>query len=224
MSGRVVCGLCLRHMSISDNGRGQIQYRCKHRGGGWSIPGRSKRGLLEAALLGLRLLGQDCELQEAIRRELETERRTARQGGRRAGPAPTNDLEALTEQRRKLLHLHYEGHISPEQFGEEQARLTLKIDAMQDSNRQAAQAALQANDVADRFEQVAQLLRELNLDDIWEAATEQEQRTLLDELVESVVVLPSHLEVAVHGAPKLNVLPEEVGLKAVEIGGVGGGT
>ena len=72
--------------------------------------------------------------------------------------------------------------------------------------------------------QIRLLLRELNLDEIWPAATEVEQRTLLDELVERVLVLPSHLEAAVHGARTLNVLPEEVGLSPVEISGVGGGT
>ncbi len=87
MSGRVVCGLCGRHMSISDNGRGQSQYRCKHRGEGCSTPARSNKGVLEAALLGLRLLTEDDELQEAIRQELDAGRRNARQGGRRAAPA-----------------------------------------------------------------------------------------------------------------------------------------
>ena len=224
MSGRVVCGLCLRHMSISDNGRGQRQYRCKHRGAGCTTPARSNKGVLEAALLGLRLLTEDNELQDAIRLELEVGRKDARQGDRSPAPASAKALETLTEQRRKLLALHYDGLISADQFGEEQARLTIEIETQQEGSRRAAEAATQAFDLADRFEQVAALLRELNIDHIWHAATEQEQRTLLDELIESVIVLPDHLEVAIHGAPKLNVLPQEVGLQPVEIGGVGGGT
>jgi hypothetical protein len=56
-------------------------------------------------------------------------------------------------------------------------------------------------------------------------APEAERRALVDELLESVMVLPDHLEVTVAGAPRLNVLLEEVGLKAPkqsQIGGVGG--
>jgi site-specific DNA recombinase len=224
MSGRVSCGLCFRPMSISDNGRGHKDYRCKHRGEGCSTPARSNRGVLKAALLGLRLLTEDKELQEAIRQELDAGRRNARQGDRSTAPASAKALETLTEQRRKLLALHYDGLISADQFGEEQARLTIEIDTLRDGSRRAAEEATQAFDLADRFDQVATLLQELNIDSIWHAATEQEQRTLLDELIESVVVLPDHLEVTIHGAPTLNVLPQEVGLQPVEIGGVGGGT
>ena len=35
---------------------------------------------------------------------------------------------------------------------------------------------------------------------------------LIDELVEGVAIFPDHLEVTVHGVPKLNVLLSEVGL------------
>jgi hypothetical protein len=41
-----------------------------------------------------------------------------------------------------------------------------------------------------------------------EIATERERRTLLDR----VVVFADHLEVSVHGAPRLNVALAEVGL------------
>ena len=44
-------------------------------------------------------------------------------------------------------------------------------------------------------------------------------------MVEKVIALPDHLEVAVFGAPKLNVTLAEVGLgKQAKIAGVGGGT
>jgi hypothetical protein len=43
----------------------------------------------------------------------------------------------------------------------------------------------------------------------------------LDEFVESITVLPNHLEVTIAGAPRLNVLLEEVGLKKSQISGVG---
>ena len=77
----------------------------------------------------------------------------------------------------------------------------------------------------DQFERVLTLLSELDWDAIWEAATDQERRTLLDEFVGQVNVFSDHLEVEVRGAPKLNVALHEVGLqRAVETAGVGGGT
>ncbi len=68
------------------------------------------------------------------------------------------------------------------------------------------------------------LVRQLDLDRIWQFANEQEQRTLLDELLDNVAVHPDHLEVAIHGAPRLDVQFSEVGLKHSQISGVGGGT
>lgn len=59
---------------------------------------------------------------------------------------------------------------------------------------------------------------------IWTVATDQKLRTLLDELLDKVVVHPDHLEVHVHGVPRLNVALAEVGLEPREqIDGVGGG-
>jgi len=42
-------------------------------------------------------------------------------------------------------------------------------------------------------------------------AAETEQRTLIDELVDAVAAHPDHLEVAISGAPRINVLLSEVG-------------
>ena len=55
-------------------------------------------------------------------------------------------------------------------------------------------------------------------------ATDQERRILVEDLVEQVAMLPDHLEVQIAGAPRLNVLLSEVGLKEpVSPSGVGGG-
>ena len=78
--------------------------------------------------------------------------------------------------------------------------------------------------VAESYEQFADLLRQLDLDRIWKLANEQEQQTLLNELLVSVVVHPDNLEVVMHGAPPLHVQLSEAGLKDSQNGGVGGRT
>ena len=85
MSGRVRCGLCQRLMALDQNGKGQRLYRCHHRGQGCAQPRRTNVGLLRAAVLGLRLIGDDAELQAAIRKELE--RALRRPPGPAEGPA-----------------------------------------------------------------------------------------------------------------------------------------
>ena len=222
MSGRVRCGLCQRAMTLDTNGSGHSMYRCRHRGQGCEIPRRSAAGLLRAAILGLRLIREDSDLQEAIRAELRRGRRTAPKGGRR--PSSARSLDKLLEERSKLLRLHYSDKISAELFGEEERRLTVLIDAIR-----AEQAEEQEPDPTDQlldaFEQVAALLADLDLDRIWLIATDQERRTLLDELLDRVLVYPEHLEVQIHGAPRLNVALAEVGLAPREqIAGVGGPT
>ena len=81
-----------------------------------------------------------------------------------------------------------------------------------------------ADDVSVRFEAVAAALRDLDIERMWQEATETERRVLVDELVEEVAVFPDHLEVKVAGAPRINVRLDEVGLKVSENGGVGDAT
>ncbi len=54
-------------------------------------------------------------------------------------------------------------------------------------------------------------LSDLDMDAIWQEATDQEKRVLVEELVDEVAMYPDHLEVAVSGAPRLNVTRDEVG-------------
>jgi hypothetical protein len=131
-------------------------------------------------------------------------------------------LGTLSDERRKLLKLYYADGISMEGFKEEEQRL---VDAIESARAQATEEQLEAlamNDLELRFEQVIDLLRELNIDAFWNAANDEERKILIQELIEWVKVFPDHLEVKVSGAPPLNVLLGEVGLKVPEIVGVGG--
>lgn len=78
--------------------------------------------------------------------------------------------------------------------------------------------------VATRFEEVAAVLHDLDIVRVWEAAEDRDRRVLIEELLEWVTIFPDHMEVKVVGAPPLNVLYSEVGLKQSQIGGVGEGT
>ena len=224
LSGRVVCGLCGRRMSIDGNGQGQIHYRCKHRGRGCKQPARSTRGLHQAVVLGLELLGRNDDLREAIRGQLEGVRAKTGHGLARTPPAATEGLSALKDQRRRLLRLHYEDKISAEQFGEEQARLTIRIESLESETARMVKARTEADAMVDRFEDVASLLRQLDVPAIWAAATETERRALVDELLEDLSIFPDHLEVGISGAPRINVLFSEVGLRDSGNARVGGGT
>lgn len=222
MSGRIICGICRSRMSIESNGQGQHHYRCSQRGQRCPQPARSNRGLLAAAVLAMQLLC-DQELRDAIRQYLD-ERRQPAEGRRRRSTGSADPLGALREQRRKLLDLYYTDKISADQFGEEQARLTVQIENLEHEANTAAVQQAHADDLTARFEQLAQLLDATDLADLWEHATEQERRTILDELLDDVTVHPDRLSVTIHGAPPLNVAFSEVGLKDSELSRVGGGT
>jgi hypothetical protein len=79
-----------------------------------------------------------------------------------------------------------------------------------------------ADDVSRRFEEVAGVLANLDIERAWAVPTESERRFLIEELVENLTVLPGHLEVTVSGAPWLHVLYREVGLRQPGFRGVGG--
>lgn len=224
LSGHVRCGMCSRAMSISQNGQGNRHYKCAHRGTGCGVPRRSNKGLLRAALLGLDLVASDESLHEAIRSQLDGARRKARQGRSRARRDGTERLEKLNERRRKLLELHYQGQISAELFGTEEAALSQQIEAVRTEAENDEQTSNEHDELAQRFEQVLATLAELDLERVWTEADDKERRVLIDELLDRIIVYPDHLEVVVHGVPKINVLLSEVGLAESQNARVGGGT
>ncbi len=225
LSGRVRCGLCQRLMALDQNGQGTKLYRCHHRGQGCSQPRRTNIGLHRAAVLGLRLIGDDVELQAAIRRELDRALTPARRvGGGAHTRRSRHGVEDLVAQRRKLLRLYYDDKVGADLFAEEEARLSVAIREAQREADDAQVEVARSDDVAQHFDEVAQLLATLDVDKTWKTATDVERRVLIDEFIEEITVLPDYLDVKVHGAPPVHVLYQEVGLKESEFDRVGGGT
>jgi site-specific DNA recombinase len=223
LTGRVRCGLCGRVATIRYGREGRPLYRCRHRGAGCSQPSRSAVGLVHAVLLGLRLVSEDVELQEAIRRELE--RAVGSEAGEpRRGHGKTPRIEDLAERRRKLLELYYADKLSAELFAEEEERLSGQIQAVRRDQEERQVERSRMSDVAVKFEEVARILREMDVERLWAEATDLERRVIVEELLESVAMYPDHLEVTVSGVPRLNVALEEVGLTGGwHFRGVGGG-
>jgi hypothetical protein len=120
--------------------------------------------------------------------------------------------------------LYYANAISKEGFKAEEQRIMLAIKAARERATEEQLEHVAKNDLELRFEQVARTLRELDIEAIWSAANLEERRVLIHELLEWVAVFPDHLEVKVSGAPPINVLLGEVGLKVPENVGVGGPT
>jgi hypothetical protein len=209
LSGRVRCGQCDRRIAVEYNDKGTAIYRCKHRGQGCNIPGRSAPGLQRAARLAMRVLAEDEHLQGAIRREL------GRQGTGAPSAKPTGagTVAKLRQKRQKLFDLYYADKITPAVFAEEELSLTRQIEAHEAEAHEARSHRQRQGLLSDHFERVATLLRNLDLDRLWEAVSETEKRTLINELIEAVIVYPDRLQVAINGAPPLTVDFEEVGLR-----------
>jgi site-specific DNA recombinase len=217
LSGRVRCGLCERLAAVEYHPKGYGVFRCRHRGEGCKYPRRRASGLEEAAVLGLRLVGRDPQLQDAIRRQLDGA--TASGGSRVGRPDQRKRTETaiaeLERKRRKLLDLYYGDGISAELFAEEEQRLAAQLEVLRAEQQDDHQEREQESDLAARFEEVVATLTDLDMDAIWQEATAQEKRVLVEELVDEVAMYPDHLEIAVSGAPRLAVRLEEVGLTGV---------
>ena len=212
LSGRVRCGPCGRVVSVRNNGKGTTLYRCWHRGQGCRQPSRSTTGLERATLLGLHLLSEDEDLQEAIRRKLREASRAGRPTASPPGGRAAGRLEALVERRRKLLELYYAERITAELFAEQETELTRQIQNARQDRSDQWERIQEQNEVAERFEEVARVLGDLDIKEVWTEATEAERRVLVEELVERVAMFPDHLEVTIAGTPTMNVTLQEVGL------------
>jgi len=210
-------------MAVAQNGQGSTFYRCRHRGEGCEQPARSTKGLARAAVLGLALIGRDERLQAAIRRQLASGATTAPEAPlARRGASPAATLAKLAQDRRKLLELYYADKISADGFAAEETRLCAAIETERARALDEQHEERQKNELELRFEQVAAVLQNLDVDAVWTRADDAEKRILVEELVEWVTVFPDHLEVTVTGTPALNVLYGEVGLKESDFVGVGG--
>ncbi len=133
-----------------------------------------------------------------------------RQGRSSTAPVPAVRLAELLEERRKLLRLYYADQIADDLYAEEEART--QIGALRAAEDDETAEKRRFADVGRRFDQIAAYLAQVDIDALWQAATQVERRILIDELIEAVDVHDDHLEVTVRGAPKLNVTLAEVGL------------
>lgn len=87
-----------------------------------------------------------------------------------------------------------------------------------DSVTQAPPCNAERSDLAQRFEEVAELLPAVGFSELWEEATERERRRLVEDMLDAVYVHPDHLRVVHVGAPPLRVELAEVGLRPVGMG------
>ncbi|MFA7324548.1 MAG: hypothetical protein WC005_09330 [Candidatus Nanopelagicales bacterium] len=184
------------------------------------MPRRAALGLERAAVLGLSLIGRNSELQGAIRRHLaEARSPIAAQRQARLGEVDGRALRTIESKRRKLLDLYYTDKISPDLFAQEDQRLKQDLERAQVELASLHAEESRLESIAARFEDVATVLAQLDIESAWDAATAQERRVLVEELLTEVSLFPDHLEVEVSGVPRINVLLEEVGLAKVPRGG-----
>ena len=169
-------------------------------------------------------MGHDESLREAIRRRLAGGASDAALPRRTQRAAPASVLKSLNDERRKLLDLYYAEKISSDGFHEEEARIAAAIESVRRQLAVDGQEERLKTDLEMRFEEVARILADLDIEELWAEANERERRVLIENLVEWIKIFPDHLEVKVVGTPQVNVTLGEVGLKLPENVGVGGGT
>jgi len=211
LSGIVRFGICRRVAGVTYNERNQPLYRCKQCGRGCKQPGRSARGLQRAAVLGLWVLAEDEDLRRAIRHELAT------LGGTEMTdrlPSTKSAIAVLNGKLGKLLDLHYADSISDATFADEEKRLNTQLRSLGEEAARLEDQAVQKAQAAARFDQMSELLTNLDLEAVRERATDAERRILVADLVDSVHIYPDHISVQVAGAPPIVVTLAEVGLRA----------
>ena len=208
LSGKVRCGLCGRVEGVHYNNRNQPIYRCRHRGQGCVQSGRAASGLQRAVLLGMRVLKSDESLQAAIRHQLTAHRRTRTC----TGPSAGSVIASLEKKQRKLLDLYYGEQIDAETFDAENRRLTTLIKTLRSEAIEIDREQREHEEAVERFDQVAELLAGMDVDQIWNEATLAERRALVEDLIDSVRVYPDRILVEVAGAPAFTIALDEVGL------------
>ena len=208
LSGKVRCGLCGRVAGVQYNDRSQGFYRCRGQGKSCQQPARAANGLQRATVLGLRVLAGDVDLQSAIRHQLTAHRRIEAP----KGSSVVSVIASLKRKDRKLLELIYADQIDADTYGEEHRRLTTQIRALEQETDDFERDQKIREDAVDKFDLVAALLANMDVEQLWEAANLAERRTLVEDLVDSVCIYPDQITVQIAGAPPFVVGLDEVGL------------
>jgi hypothetical protein len=156
----------------------------------------------------MRVLKDDADLQSAIRHQLTAHRRAESP----RGPSVTSVIVGLQKKQRKLLDLHYADQIDADTFAEEHRQLTTKVKTLRQQAADFEREQKVREEAVDNFDLVAEQLANMDLERIWNAATLAEQRTLVEDLVDSVCIYPDQITVQVAGAPPFIVALDEVGL------------
>ena len=208
LSGKVRCGLCMRVIGVHYNDRKQTMYRCRHRGEGCRVPGRSANGLHRAAVLGMRVLADDLDLQAAIRHQLTAHRRVESP----RGPSVASTIAVLRKSERRLLDLYYAEQIDPDTFAAEHRRITTQIKTLQRESDEFERNERVRDEAVTKFDQVSELLASLDVGRLWLTASLSEQRILVEDLVDSVFIYADQVTVQIAGAPAFIIGLDEVGL------------
>ena len=122
-------------------------------------------------------------------------------------------MAALKAKRTKLLDLYYAEKISADAFGDEEQRLTAQIHELETADTDRQQRAAERSELAQRFDQVAELLADIDIHTVWNEADDRERRVLVEDLLDAVYVHPDHLRVVACGAPPLKVELAGAGLR-----------
>ncbi len=209
LSGKVRCGLCRRVSTVKYNDRNQALYHCKHRGEGCKQPGRSALGLQRAALLGLKVLRDDQDLQAAIRSALEPDQTLVED----RALSLTGSIASLRHKLDLLFELYYDGKVTKDSFSKQEQTLTSQIQSLEDQVAAEGSENDRRTELSRRFEEVSIALTDLDIEGLWDDATRSERQILIDDLVDSVWIFPDQLSVEVVGAPPILVGLDEVGLR-----------
>ncbi|HEY5303024.1 MAG TPA: recombinase family protein [Acidimicrobiales bacterium] len=209
LSGRVRCGLCGQAAHVKYNDRSQPIYKCWHRGEGCKQSGRSAHGLHRAVVVGLRFLREDKGLQAAICEQLGAERQDV---GPKV-PAIIATLTATRASEQKLFDLYVKNQVNADFFAEKQAVLRAQMATLESQLNDLERQESVVSEAISRFDRLAGLLNDLDIDAIWAEANNAERKILVQDLVDEVRIYPDRITVQVAGAPPIIVMPEEVGLR-----------
>jgi hypothetical protein len=130
------------------------------------------------------------------------------------GPEVGAALKGLEARLSRLLDLALDGGIDERAYAAKQDELVGQIAALRVEADQVTEERARAQDALAEFSEMADLLARLDIEEIWQEASAEEQRQLACELIECVRLYPDQLRVQVAGAPEITVTLEEAGLRA----------
>lgn len=208
-SGTLRCGLCERLMTSKHSGKGILQFACWHRGGAEceGVGSKASSKVERAFLAALELLKEDKTLKRDLREAWE---RKQEHDYTPLMVKAAKEVEALTREINNVVSIIGRKPAIDDILIERVNELKEKREVARDNMLMWERWTHEKENRVGELEKMLAVFESASVREIWDEATNEEKRALLNEYVYSIYIFRDHAQIRFFNVPEFKVWWSEV--------------